>query len=74
MSDDPQFPIVQALIEGAKHDPEIMRAFVSIGTMLATPEELFKDATLFEKVLQYANAEIAEDDFPSREELLKLVA
>ncbi len=73
VSDDPTFPIVQALIAGAAQDPDVLRGLLSIGGMIATPDELFSDAALFEKVLGFAGQEVAPPNAPTREKLLELV-
>jgi len=72
--DDPSFPITQALIAGAAHDPDILRALQSIAGMLETPDELFADAALFEKVIGFAGQPVAPTGGPTREQLVSLVA
>ena len=73
VSDDPQAPFVTALVNGAWRDPDLLRSFVDVGTMLATPEEVLARDGIFEAVLAQADA---PDPFPgpSRAEIVALVS
>ena len=70
--DDPTFAIGQAFYRGAFQDPELLRGFAEVGTMLAMPDEILARPGIFDKVLAYAGC---DDPFPSpsREELMALV-
>ncbi len=67
--------IVKSIFFAAGQDPDCLRAGLSIQTLLATPEEVFADAALFEKALTLgAGWREAPRLGPSRDELLSIVA
>jgi 2-polyprenyl-6-methoxyphenol hydroxylase-like FAD-dependent oxidoreductase len=72
-SDDPQYPFRVAFFNGAWHDPDLLRAFASVGGMLATPEEALAQPGIFDKVLTHGESTMPFV-YPSRDELLELVA
>jgi flavin-dependent dehydrogenase len=73
VTDDPTFAIGQALYRGAYQDPDLLRGFIDIGSMLATADEVLARPGIFDKVLSFGES---EDPFPSpsREELLAIVS
>ena len=73
VSDDPTYPIVQAFANGAWRDPDLLRAFMDIGSLLATPEEVLGRPGIFEAVLAQAEAE-PPFAMPTRAELVALVS
>ena len=57
------------------HDPEVLRAWVSIGALQATPPEVLAKPDLLEKVVALgANAPQYPAPGPTRTELLATVA
>ncbi len=71
--DDPMFSIGQAFYRGAFRDPDLLRGFIDVGTMLAMPDEVLGRPGIFDKVLGYADSE-APFAVPSRDELMALVS
>jgi 2-polyprenyl-6-methoxyphenol hydroxylase-like FAD-dependent oxidoreductase len=68
----PGVAIRNAFVNGAWHDPDVLRAMSAVGAMLNTPEEILGDEKLFEQVLRQADA----PPFfvpPSRTEVLAVV-
>jgi 2-polyprenyl-6-methoxyphenol hydroxylase-like FAD-dependent oxidoreductase len=50
-TDDPTWAISLALFAASLADPDIARAYLSLVSMLATPEEIFAEPGLFEKTI-----------------------
>ncbi|HEY5154179.1 MAG TPA: hypothetical protein VIJ47_05560, partial [Acidimicrobiales bacterium] len=73
VTDDPMAAIGQAFFRGAWSDPDLLRGFLEVGTMLASPDEIMARPGVFEKVLGLGDL---GEPFPSatREELLTLVS
>lgn len=70
--DDPRRSVARAFLTGAWYDPDLLRAFMEIGGMLAPTEQVFARPGLLDTVLGFADAE-DPFEYPSREELLDLV-
>jgi flavin-dependent dehydrogenase len=67
--------IVQALLFSAGQDPDCFRAALSVQGLLRSPDEIFSDAALFEKVLTLgAGWRDAPAFGPSRGDLLSIVS
>ena len=49
--DDPAWAITKAMSSGATADSDVLRAFVSIAALLATPQEVLSAPGLFERVV-----------------------
>jgi hypothetical protein len=71
--EDPQYPFRKAFFNGAWSDPDLLRSLMSVGSMLASPEEVLAQPGIFERVLANADTEWPFGA-PTRSELLKLVA
>jgi 2-polyprenyl-6-methoxyphenol hydroxylase-like FAD-dependent oxidoreductase len=67
--------IIQAILFAAGQDPDCLRVALSVQGLVRSPEEIFADAALFEKVLTLgAGWRDAPPIGPSRGELLSIVA
>jgi flavin-dependent dehydrogenase len=73
VSDDPQVAIPQAFYRAAWRDPDLLRAFLEVATLLATPDEILARPGIFDKVLEHAEGG-NPFEVPTREELTALVA
>jgi len=72
-ADDPQWEITKSLQYAAGQDPECLRAFVSIVSVLGTPDEVLARPGLLDKVLSAgADWREAERLGPSRSELVSI--
>ena len=72
-SDDPQVAIPQAFYRGAWRDPDLLRAFLEVATLLATPNDVMARPGIFDKVLEHAEGG-NPFEMPTRDELVALVA
>ena len=73
-TDDPTWAISLALFAASLTDPDIARAYLSLVSMLATPEEIFAEPGLFEKTIAHgAQAPNYPLDGPGRRDLLAAV-
>jgi 2-polyprenyl-6-methoxyphenol hydroxylase-like FAD-dependent oxidoreductase len=67
--------IVQAMLFAAGQDPDCLRAAISIQSLVRSPDEVFSDSALFEKVLTLgAGWRDAPQFGPTRRDLLSIVA
>ncbi len=73
--DTDDWDIVQSIFFSAGQDPDCFRAALAIQSLLGTPEEVFADASLFEKALTLGSGWRDAPTFgPSRSDLLSTVA
>jgi 2-polyprenyl-6-methoxyphenol hydroxylase-like FAD-dependent oxidoreductase len=72
-TDDPGWAIGRAMAAGAGSDPEVMRAFLEIGSLLARADEVLARPGVFDKVLAAAETPAAPPPGPSRSELVELL-
>ena len=71
---DPVYAITKALEFGAMSDPDLLRAYLSVASMTALPEEAVAAPGVFDKVLAIGDAwRDAEVPAPDRAGLLELV-
>ncbi|HEY1278778.1 MAG TPA: FAD-dependent oxidoreductase [Acidimicrobiales bacterium] len=73
--DDPGWKLGQRLQAGVGADPELLRGFLKIATLNATPEEVFADNGMIERALRVGGPlEDTPAPGPNRAELLAAVA
>jgi len=71
---DPGWELTRALMSSAFKDPDCFRAFLTIVSVLALPEEVFADTEVFRKVIELGSGWRDDPPLgPSRAELLTLV-
>jgi flavin-dependent dehydrogenase len=61
---DPVWDLTCAMEQGASHDPDVLRAFVAVQSLVAQPEELLGDAALLERVIAVGTSEAAQEPLP----------
>jgi 2-polyprenyl-6-methoxyphenol hydroxylase-like FAD-dependent oxidoreductase len=71
-TDDPAHAIAAAVQRGAWRDPDLLRCFLEIATMLAMPDEILARPGMFDKVLEHTD-DADPFEMPTREDLLTLV-
>lgn len=72
-TDDPGWAIARAMEAASSTDPDLLRHFVEIGSLLARADEVLARPGVFEKVLAAAETPIAPLPGPSRSELVDLI-
>jgi flavin-dependent dehydrogenase len=73
--EDPGWEMAQALQHATLKDPELLRGYAGIASMLTKPDEVFARPGLFEKVVELgAGWRDAELMGPTREELVTIAA
>ncbi len=73
-SDDPAYAITKALEFGAMSDPDLMRAYLSVVSMTALPDDAIAAPGVFDKILAIGDDwRDAEVPAPDRSGLLELV-
>lgn len=71
---DPMWAMGKALYAAAGHDPDVLRAYVSVAALLATPQEALAAPSLREKVISLgANAPRYQTPAATRAELLAAI-
>lgn len=71
---DPEWELTRALQASAFSDPDCFRAFLDAAGLLALPDEIFADADLLAKVIEFGKDWRQQESLgPSRPELLALV-
>jgi len=73
ITDDPFVAVGRAFYRGAWCDPDVLRAFIEVGALVSSPDDILARPGMFEKVLAFGEL---DDPFPSasRAELLALVS
>jgi 2-polyprenyl-6-methoxyphenol hydroxylase-like FAD-dependent oxidoreductase len=75
VTDDPRWLVGKATFAASLTDPDITRAYLSLASLLVTPDELFATPGLVDRVLQLgAGAPNYPLPGPSRQELLATIA
>ena len=75
VTDDPRWAVGKATFAASLTDPDITRAYVSLASLLVTPDELFATPGLVDRVLQLgAGAPNYPLPGPTRQELLATIA
>ena len=75
VTDDPRWRIGKATFAASLTDPDITRAYLSLASLLVTPDELFATPGLVDRVLQLgAGAPTYPLPGPTRQELLATIA
>ena len=75
VTDDPRWLVGKATFAASLTDPDITRAYLSLASLLVTPDELFATPGLVDRVLQLgAGAPNYPLPGPSRQELLAIIA
>jgi len=75
VTDDPRWRVGKATFAASLTDPDITRAYVSLASLLVTPDELFATPGLVDRVLQLgAGAPNYPLPGPTRQELLATIA
>jgi hypothetical protein len=75
VTDDPRWRIGKATFAASLTDPDITRAYLSLASLLVTPDELFATPGLVDRVLQLgAGAPSYPLPGPTRQELLATIA
>jgi 2-polyprenyl-6-methoxyphenol hydroxylase-like FAD-dependent oxidoreductase len=70
----PEFQITKAMLASAAADPDILRAFLKIGSVLETPDQVLAEPGLFEKIIDKGgNWRDQQLPGPTREEVLAIV-
>lgn len=72
-TDDPSWAIGQAFGAAAGSDPDLLRGFLEVASLLSRAEEVMARPGLLDKVLASAGAPPEPPPGPSRKELLELV-
>lgn len=72
-TDDPGWAIGTAMAAAAGSDPEILRGFLEVASVLSRPDEVLARPGVFDKVVAAAEGPMEPPPGPSRSELLALV-
>ena len=72
-TDDPAWAIGQAMEAAAGSDPDVLRGFIDIASLLARPDEVLHRPGLLDRVLAAAETPAEPLPGPSRAELVELV-
>lgn len=72
---DPVWDITRALQHGSNEDPDLLRAFLRVASMLSTPDEVLADPSILDKVIAVGDTWRDAPFFgPTREEFESIVA
>jgi hypothetical protein len=75
LTDDPGWVVGKATLAASLTDPDITRAYLSLASLLATPDELFAEPGLVDRVMKLgAGAPRYPLPGPTRQELLATIA
>jgi 2-polyprenyl-6-methoxyphenol hydroxylase-like FAD-dependent oxidoreductase len=72
-TDDPSWAITKALEAGAMLDPEVLRGYVALASLIERADDVLARPGLFERVVELADAGFEPMPGPSRAELLDIV-
>ena len=74
-TDDPAWAIGKAMLAASGEDPDILRGYASIASLLATPDEVLAEPGLFERVVELGSrAGQYTLPGPSRRDLLTVLS
>ncbi len=71
--DGPEWPMTTALMTGARHDPDLLRAYARIGSMLGVPSDVLADADLQARLRPHLGSARYPDADCSRADLLTAI-
>ena len=72
-TEDPSWAIGRALQAAGRSDPELLRGYVEVASLLARANEVLARPGVLERVLAVAESPVEPAPGPSRAELLQLV-